>query len=239
MHRPPPPHRASDASDGCADSRRGGNDVSGLDLLIPQSALWYMLLVATVSGVLLGVLCDGLFILRLLLRDPRASSAMGKAPPHVQTNAAEVPLSPDTADAPSAQTHQSPRLRAWGYAVLQGFCDLVSVLTATVILMLLCYYTSDGQLRAPAVFGMIAGFWGYHKTVSRLFRRLTATLLEWIFQALRFLWSHTFGRLLGYLFGAAVGRVRRVATTRRIARLTHEAAQGFGISENPSNEQDF
>ncbi len=177
--------------------------MSGLDLLISQGALWYMLLVAVLIGVFLGVLCDGLFIIRLALHEPLA---MGE------------------------------RRKSAGYAILRGVFDFISVLSATVLLMLLCYYTSDGQLRAPAVFGMTAGFWGYHKTVSRLVRRLMTAVMGALWRFLRFLWSCTVGRLLRATAGAVVGRHRDVMTARRIRALTEKASQGFGVYEENKSD---
>ncbi len=177
-----------------------------------------MLLVAMVAGVVLGVLCDGLFILRLLLRDPRAmSQSVERSPTHTRH-----PFEPN-----AVGQHVV-------YAILQGFCDLTAVVLATVILMLLCYYTSDGQLRAPAIFGMMGGFWVYHKTVSRLVRRLVAILIGFLFRCLRRVWTYTLGCLLSYLMRTVTQYARNAATTRRLDRLTHEAAHGFGITDDPT-----
>ncbi len=170
-----------------------------------------MLLVAVFAGALLGVMCDGLFILRLLLHDPRAVSKSDEVPRAVSDRSAV----------------------AWMYTGLRGFCDFLAVLFATVILILLCYYTSDGQLRAPAIFGMIAGFWGYHKTVSRWIRRLLSFVLVLLRRILCFLWSHTLGRMLGACSRAVVRRYRDAATARRLDALTRSAAQGFGLTDEP------
>ncbi len=202
--------------------------MSGLDLLLSQSSLWYMLLVAIVAGVILGVLCDGLFILRILCRDPRARATSSP------TKEDEATVSPVD---PTAPLSRRARVRHGAYATLRGFCDFLSVLFATVVLMLLCYYTSDGQLRAPAIFGMSAGFVGYHKTVSRLVRRLLAWLCDQTFRCFRFLWVHTIGRLLHSLFCTIKRRLRNAVTTRRINRLTRNAARGFGISDEPPTSQ--
>lgn len=172
--------------------------MSGLDLLVPQSALWYMLLVAVLTGAFLGVLCDGLFIIRLALRDPEASCTCR---------------------------------RSVGHAILRGVCDFISVLLTTVLLLLLCYYTSDGQLRAPAVFGMVAGFWGYRKTVSRWLRRLLTAVFSVVCRFLRFLWDKTLGRLARAVRDVTVSRYRRAVTERHIRMLTADASRGFGIRD--------
>ncbi len=185
--------------------------MSGLDLLIPQSALWYMLLVAVLAGACLGVICDGLFILRLIFRDP------------------EIKKTPASVSMPDCRPAR--RLRVVLHAVLRGFCDAVLVLTGFVILMLLCYYTSDGQLRAPAIFGMSAGFWGYHKTVSRLVRRFMALCLGGMERFLCFVWSHTLGHVLHAWIRTWTAYRRNAATERRIRELTRDAAHGFGLAD--------
>ena len=177
--------------------------MSGLDLLISQSALWYMLLVAVLIGALLGVLCDGLFIIRLFLRDPEAVG--------------------------------TPR-HSVAYAILRGFCDALAAILATVLLLLLCYYTSDGQLRAPAVFGMIAGFWAYHKTVSRLARRLLTIIFNRVMRLLHFVWAHTVGHLARVLRMAVIARHRNTVTDRYVRRMTEDAASGFGVKSQQTRE---
>lgn len=172
--------------------------MSGLDLLVSQSALWYMLLVAVLIGACLGVFCDGLFIIRLTLHDPMACG---------------------------------DRRHSVGHAILRGACDFASALVATVLLLLLCYYTSDGQLRAPAIFGMIAGFWIYRKTVSHWLRRLLVAVFRVIQKILRFLWDKTLGRLARAVKDAALSRIRRSATERQIRILTDEASRGFGMRD--------
>ncbi len=191
--------------------------MSGPDLLIPQSALWYMLFVAVLTGIALGVFCDGLFILRLLSGDP--------------TTIATRRRMADASDAPP-----DGRRRVL-YAILGGWCDLMLALTAAVTLIVLCYYTSDGQFRAPAIIGMIAGFWGYHKTVSRLVRRAAAAVLGVARRVLCTLWAHTFGRLWAAASRAVTRRVRTSLTERRIARLTDRAADGFGLSDERPRER--
>ena len=172
--------------------------MSGLDLLVSQSALWYMLLVAVLIGAFLGVFCDGLFIIRLTLHDPEACGESR---------------------------------RSVGHAILRGSCDFISALVATVLLLLLCYYTSDGQLRALAILGMIAGFWIYRKTVSRWLRRLLVVVFRTIQRLLRFLWDKTLGRLARAVKDATVSRVRRAVTERQIRIWTAEASRGFDMRD--------
>lgn len=178
--------------------------MSGLDLLIPQSALWYMLLVAVLIGAVLGVFCDGLFIIRLLLRDPEA-----------------------TGDSRRSVIH----------AILRGLFDALSVMLATILLMLLCYYTSDGQLRSPAVFGMALGFFCYRKTVSRIVRRIMIAVVGTICHALRFLWVRTVGQLIGVACRAIALRHRIAVTERHTQKLREDAAYGFGIADQKMQDE--
>ena len=115
------------------------------------------------------------------------------------------------------------------YAILRGTFDFISALVATVLLLLLCYYTSDGQLRAPAIFGMIAGFWVYRKTVSHWLRRLLTAIFCAVQRLLQFLWDKTLGRLAHAAKNATVSRIRRALTERQIRILTAEASRGFDI----------
>ena len=46
--------------------------------------------------------------------------------------------------------------------------DVILAVTAAVALILLCYYTNDGLLRGPAVWGMAGGFFVYVQTLGRL-----------------------------------------------------------------------
>ena len=54
------------------------------------------------------------------------------------------------------------------FGLLLFFEDLLLALTASVSLILLCYYTNDGLLRAPAVLGLASGFFVYMKTLGKL-----------------------------------------------------------------------
>ncbi|MBQ9152049.1 MAG: spore cortex biosynthesis protein YabQ [Clostridia bacterium] len=122
-------------------------------------------------------------------------------------------------------------------AVLLFFEDVLFMLTATVTLILLCYYINDGQLRAPAVMGMACGFFVYSHTLGRLavavseravrlLRRLLALLVRLLIAPVKGLWSLTVGR-------AAAARRERM-TEKRIRALTESAARGFDImAEDP------
>ena len=96
--------------------------------------------------------------------------------------------------------------------------DVVLTVIAAVALILLCYYTNDGLLRGPAVWGMAGGFFVYMQTVgrltvkmekvlSRLARRLISLVLVplsrpllWVLRTLqkgiRAAWSASIGKAL-------------------------------------------
>ena len=96
--------------------------------------------------------------------------------------------------------------------------DVLFAVAATVALILLCYYTNDGLLRGPAVWGMAGGFFVYiqtlgrltvrvEKALSRLARRVIRILLVplsrpllWVLRTLRkvlrIAWSATLGKAL-------------------------------------------
>ena len=101
----------------------------------------------------------------------------------------------------------------WGtlpLSILCFFTDVVFCTVAAVVLILLCYYTNDGQLRAPAVIGMACGFFVYIHTLSRLVMWLAGKiipvllsivskvlrLLLWLLRPGVLLWSRTIGRAL-------------------------------------------
>lgn len=73
------------------------------------------------------------------------------------------------------------------FGLLLFFEDLLLALTAAVSLILLCYYTNDGLLRAPAVLGLASGFFVYMKTLGRLTvkaEKFLARLLKRVVKAL-------------------------------------------------------
>ena len=117
------------------------------------------------------------------------------------------------------------------HMILRGFFDAISMLLAAVLLMLLCYYTSDGQLRSPAVFGMVLGFFCYRKTVSRIVRRMMIAVVGTICRAFRFLWARTVGRLIRVVCRTVVIRHRTAVTERYARELTEDAACGFGVAD--------
>lgn len=66
------------------------------------------------------------------------------------------------------------------YRAVLFFTDLWLVLTASVSLILLCYYTNDGLFRSPILWGMVGGFLLYTHTVGRLTVKAERALFRWI-----------------------------------------------------------
>ncbi len=123
--------------------------------------------------------------------------------------------------------------------------DVLFAVVVSVTLLLLLYYTNDGQLRAPAVIGMACGFFVYYHTVGRLVIRCAALIVRALKAAvsamLRLLWwpirrlGRWLGRVMRALWCRTVGRLwaRHCAaeTERRIRALVESAAHGFGAED--------
>ena len=73
-------------------------------------------------------------------------------------------------------------------SIFRFVADVIFVLAAAIALILLSYFCNDGRLRAPAVIGMVSGFFVYRKTVSRLVMYPVRVLAGWIRWALRMIW---------------------------------------------------
>ena len=130
---------------------------------------------------------------------------------------------------------------AVAYRVILFVEDILFAVVATVALILLCYYTNDGLLRGPAVWGMAGGFFVYtqtlgrltvkvEKALSRLLRKLVALVLfplrrpvAWLF---RFIWKGI-RSLWRSLFGKALDR-------RREKRQTEQAGESSTTPTEPN-----
>lgn len=114
--------------------------------------------------------------------------------------------------------------------------DVLLVIAASIALILLCYYTNDGLLRGPAVWGMAGGFFVYVQTVGRLtlrvevfFSRLLRNLVRAVWRPLRrpVLWMG--GRLLRWsrslwhaLFGKAIHKRRERRKAKKQGQQTEQ-----------------
>ncbi len=198
--------------------------MSGLDLYLSQRTLALLFVCAALTGVGLGLVYDGLRILRMLFGE--AYARPGETP---------------AVACPSGKG-RGYRLFSAG---LRFLCDLLFMLTAFIALILLCYYANDGQLRAPAPVGMVCGFFVYRHTVSPWALRLAAWILRQIRRGitavtrllaipLRWLWRVTLRRLM-----VAIARSRREKQTRRrIDELTEAAARGFDLLAEGRSERE-
>ena len=171
-----------------------------------------MLLYGALTGLGLGAVYDVLRILRILCGD------------RVKGRKAEQGSKPT---------------RPWLLSVLLFWEDVIFCLIAVAALILLCYYTNDGQLRAPAAVGMAGGFFVYLQTVGRMTVRLAEGLamllrrflgiclgvlllpLKGLWHLATFLWSLTLGRMLH--------ERREHVTEREIRALIEAAARGFDV----------
>lgn len=127
--------------------------------------------------------------------------------------------------------------RPMALAVLLFWEDLLFVLLWTVALILLCYYQNDGRLRAPALTGMVGGFFVYVQTVSRLTLPLTLWIAALIKRVLGFalrLVLRPLGWILQQTWGRAVSAHRERVTRAGIAALTEASDRGFGPPETGS-----
>ena len=143
--------------------------MSGLDLFLSQREPAMMFVYATVAGFLLGVVYGVLCLLRLLCGDtltrrPRPVEADRQVPAETAT-AADDPNDPND---PNESNELTPSHRPLGLRVLAFVTDLIFALTVSLTLILLLYYTSDGQFRAPAPIGMACGFFVYVHTLGRI-----------------------------------------------------------------------
>jgi hypothetical protein len=132
--------------------------------------------------------------------------------------------------------------RVWHKVVLFAE-DVLFGLVGGVILILLLYYTNNGQFRGLAPLGMVSGFFVYEQTVGRLVRLCLDWLVAMIGRMVR--WAVRCVclpfRMLYRLYERVIGRrlrerrdrirLRRMEEeTRRVGeRHIKEAAVGFGL----------
>ena len=192
--------------------------MSGLDLYLSQRTLALMFVYAALTGFGLGLVYDGLRVLRM---------ALGEQLPPKKSEASQ------------------PGRRPLPLAILLFAEDLIFALIVAVALILLGYYTNDGQLRAPAPVGMACGFFVYIHTVSRWVLRLAEFILGLMRRMIlgigricmhlvavpgKALWFWTAGRMM------AVHRDR--VTEKRIEDLTESAKRGFHLLDKDEKTQE-
>ena len=121
------------------------------------------------------------------------------------------------------------------YRAVLFFTDLWLVLTASVSLILLCYYTNDGLFRAPILWGMAGGFLLYTHTVGRLtvkaeralFRLIKRTITAILTPIRRILSRITAGtrRFLKKLWISLFGKAIEARRRKRAERQTQGQSQ--------------
>lgn len=114
--------------------------------------------------------------------------------------------------------------------------DVLLVIAASIALILLCYYTNDGLLRGPAVWGMAGGFFVYVQTVGRLTLRVQVFLSRLLRKLMRAVWRllrrpvlWMGGRLLRWsrtlwytLFGKAIHKRRERRKAKKQGQKTEQ-----------------
>ena len=195
--------------------------MSGLDLYLSQRVLAMMAVYAALTGFCLGGVYDLLGLAAALL------------------------LPPKTGGSESTSARRSS-LTAKGF--LAFWQDLIFLLLTAVAFILLCYYTNDGQLRAPAVLGVAGGFFVYRHTVGLLTGRIIPRLATWVkcvlirtlalaFCPVRWL-ATALLILIKLLWRVTGGRFaaqhQEKNTNKRIESLTQAASRGFDVMEENS-----
>ena len=195
--------------------------MSGLDLYLSQRVLAMMAVYAALTGFCLGGAYDILGLGAALL----------------------LPRKTGRTESTSAERYSLTAKGFWTF-----WQDLIFLLLTAVTFILLCYYTNDGQLRAPAILGMAGGFFVYRHTVGLLTGRIIPRLAIWIkcmlirivtlafcpirwiaaalFILIKLLWNVTGGRLVVWFC--------EKNTRKRIESLTQAASRGFGVLEGIS-----
>ncbi len=132
-------------------------------------------------------------------------------------------------------------------AILLFVQDLLFSALTALSLILLCYYTNDGHLRAPAVVGMASGFFVYMQTVGRVTEKLASPLIRLIKRFLKailillyrpLLWLGTVAATLARLIwrvtvGKALFRRREKQTGKAIEALKSAGKRGFDLMADP------
>ena len=139
-----------------------------------------------------------------------------------------------------------PRAHALLMRILLFWQDLFFILASSWSLVILLYYTNDGQIRLLAVCGMACGFLLYRRTLGRLSARLIPAAAHALRSAVKRmvtvlllpLWA--LGRLMALLWrwtgGKYLSRLRRKQTEHRVEALVDSASRGFDLqSHDPKN----
>ena len=125
--------------------------------------------------------------------------------------------------------------RLWRSTLL--FCeDVLFGVIGGVLLILLLYYTNDGQLRGLAVLSMLVGFFVYEHTVGRLVRFLLDGLLTVLGRLIRWV-MRCLGvpcRFFYRLYRRTVGR--RLDAVKERCRMKKAASQPTELHNQDEKE---
>lgn len=137
----------------------------------------------------------------------------------------------------------------WPQRILLFAEDFLFAVVASLTLILLLYYTNDGQLRVLAAVGMGSGFFVYYHTVGRLVMRVSAFIVRALRRLIRLtvkliLWPfRQLGRLIGLLAvalwrvtgGKAMEKRREKQTEAAVKQLIERASHGFSTEKKHQN----
>ena len=129
--------------------------------------------------------------------------------------------------------------------------DFLFGLVCGVSLIILLYYTNDGQFRALAVFGMACGFFVYYHTLGRLVMLFSEVivlavrrLVRWVLRILLlpFYWlARLLYRTIGHRVTQLVKRIRYKRNVRYTDKIVDAcvklAGQGFGLLADSSDHR--
>lgn len=139
-----------------------------------------------------------------------------------------------------------PRAHALLLQILLFWQDLFFILASSWSLVILLYYTNDGQIRLLAVCGMACGFLLYRRTLGRLLARRITKAAHILRSSVKrtvtvlLLPICALGRLMALLWrctgGKHLSRLHRKQTEHRVETLVDSASRGFDLlSHDPKN----
>lgn len=192
---------------------------------ISQTLLGFMFVCAVITGAFLGVIYDVIRITRIIvgIRYTRKDTTH---------SVGECDVMP----------HDALTVRILR-AVLVFIEDVIFCLVCGVCVVLLLYYTNDGQFRGIAVLGVAAGFFVYYVTVGRVVIRFSEFIVELLQRALRLilkvivlpikliycLYCSTLGKILARLWERYRANREERYTRRIMSAYIESASSGFEL----------
>ncbi len=134
---------------------------------------------------------------------------------------------------PSKEAGSTPSI---GWRLLLFIEDVLFMLVTFVTFVLLCYYTNDGQLRAPAFVGVACGFFVYRYTIGAVTRRLTRPFSRLVRSFVRLMLTPI--RVpLKWFAGLTVKTLKGLRRRLQEKRASHqENAEATNMPSDPSSE---